>query len=635
MAYGRYSRRRGYRRARGSARNRRKRMRKTAISVLNGTSVSRTNERTLFPRVLTTEGQAPTPPDHFKMVDKPWTSQSSGMVPNQPAWSLDYSYGDMVNYRYPEFYAFRDGLYSRFTQTWALSTDEGDETSRTYFVPIPGCVLGKCRPIYKLDSHEKDYPRSGYAGKVMSFVPGSMWNYFREYAGIARGQGPGSRIGTAVRSLSARLTLNLRPAVLGIPIVGVSDGAAADHVNVPGWDKVPMSNPDTSYVMPTWAMVIVFSYRPAARDYNGELRDVDKPSHKSNTLNWIRNNQTTTYNDRYGRKSEATAEYYIGNARHKAGLPAYDIESQDVRKEPWDYNLPASGKAPIRRPSDVTIDSRVVKVWRKRIVYFRNRRTALRDTETELEARWATGRQFDYEYYGANSFYYSGQALKPGGNAYPAGTVGTDDPPGGPTSGHSTRIDTNYSDPGIAVLQSTPSLAGRRLSFDFSFNGKEVSFDDRQDQEDTQVAAAVGFGRNAAGAADFSTTTSADAAIQAERTMEAAQSDVSAQPRDGDFPTADAVYNTSAEPLESNDLAVIPVQRWHDYTDNPCNGNLYFTVITPTYPYPVKDADAPSPGASPPADWTADWRAPHAFQVPNWGSVPVKVVADSSFRFKK
>lgn len=573
-----YGTRRGYGgRNRRSARKRsRRNMRSTAISVLDGTSVYRASDNVTWPKSI------------------------SGLPSDLSARISFFTADDAVNYRLPEFYAFRDGLYQRLYVA----------PSGGYFVPTPGPVLGKARPIDKLcETTEKDYARN-YCGKVVSFLPGTLWNVHQTYAGIARGTGPSTRTGDSIRSLRGELDLFLRPAVLNAPFQNFPDADARALARSSSWTEVPEGfAQQTSYVMPTWAMIIVFSYRPAARDFfncdNGTSDDL--PAHCSNTLSWIRNRHSTKDNDRYGRMYDVPAEVHLDRVRHESPTLPSSV-GFGGSAEPWDFNVPAPGKEPIRSPSDVEIDGTYVKVWRKRVVYFGNERCALRDTEGILNTAWATNRQLDWEYEATSGTTGSGTVVA-GGRSDVAGVLGSAQPPSGGVVGGTS--------PGIMALDKNPNVSGRRVQMSFDFNGKELSFDDSEDDQDVQMAQVMG---HAVGNTGATVEGNADAAIEAETKLEE-EDDAG----DGEGVPSDGNYQTIDFPAGGFVGSRVPVERWHDYSDNPANGNLYFTVVTPSYALPVRV------GGSEPAETTA----PLGFTIPTWGSVPVKLTASTKFRFKK
>lgn len=588
-----------YRRVRRSFRRRRGRrqrfsrasMWKTALATHEGTSISRDTDVTAFPlvdNIAGTQGYA------FK-------SGTNG---------LSEHFGDpdqFPNHALPEMYAFRDGLHLRVTTPLSLTVPSPEHD---VFVPLPGPVLGVPKPYYMHNPMDQRYARS-YAGKVMAVSPGTLWNVWNRYAGIQRGEGRGQRSGRSILSLGFKLTTRLTPAVLDIPVVQCSDATAAlvssTGVYNAGGNHFVAPGARTSYVMPTWATVILFSYKQSGKDYlDKDDARIDSPAHNSNTLAWIRNRNTTTTTDAQGIRTVQPAEAYIGRlGTPTAGTYRPGIDENNGNPGPVaDYNIPLPRSEPIRHPSDIWIDENKVTVHKMKTVYFRNKPTALRDAETTLEHRWRTGQQFDWEFDSVNT------AFAATGSTVLAGAVGTSDPPTSDVNGF-TRIDATSTNPGILSLQHTPRVGSKVVSFNMRFNGKRIDFDDDQDDDEPAFTVVRRADRYATGPSDPSVTvTDENQAGAALRVME--------EEDDGD---GEAITVPDQIPQESTGPAEAVV-RARDYADNIPYNNMYMTVVTPCYKIPV-GVSSPVAGPVP------------TFQVPNWGAIPVKVTAYTSYTFKR
>lgn len=588
-SYRRSNRRRYGRRQRFS----RASMWKTALSTHEGTSLSRFTDVTSYPisvdnSIAFYHAFRRDDSSHtlMKVYGRDPYDLNSITTPSFPNWSL------------PEYYAFRDGLHIR-----AVTPISG--ANYTVFTPAPGPVLGDPTPWYRKDPMEKDYT-SSYAGKVVNVAPGTLWNVWERYAGIERGHARGQREGRSILSLGLDLNFTLTPACLNIPVVGVSDSAASVATATGNWSTnggntfkwgPPAAN--TSYVMPTWAMVLVYSYRSAAKEFvDPDDVEADTPAHHTNTLAWIKNRNAHVQHDSTGARTLQPAECYMGrlgsvaSGFYRPGIDPPESEPALVA----DYNVPYLRSSPIRRPEDVMIDTSKVVVHSYRVVNFPNQATALRDSETTLEHRWATGHQFDWEY--ASGVPYAASGARP-----VPGTVGSGQPPTVDPNGYTQLIGEGLSDrnPGILSLQRAPRVYPKTVSIKMRFNGKRIDFDD--DQDDELEARAIVMG---------ATNMGGDIVDQDEAAAIVATRDEA------------GLETTVAHNTQAADMPAVPVVRARMYSDNTAYNNVYATVISPCYKVPVGQTATAS------TDHTSS-----AFQIPNWGAVPVKVSMSTNFSFKR
>lgn len=669
----RFSRSRRARRGRGS-RNIRRIAWRTALATHEGTRISRITDRTLLPPTGTTS-----------TLFKRWDPVSESSVAQ--LWTERLKPDDVIvdileqpqggtywNWRIPEFYAFRDGLHLR---------GRYNSTAQDYFLPVPGPTPHGPHNIADLNDDARQLAATE-CSKCINISPGTMWNLFGPYAGIQRGDGRGMRDGPSIRSMKLSVGVTLTPAVIDIPVVDVPD---ADYL-LPNTDirGVPFeraarvaqfkssfnsvrNSARTSYVVPTWATVIIFSYRKDARDI--ELQDpnasltksFDRPYAKSNTLYWIRNRHRRLTVDEYGNRVMEPAERWAGHdqptldaggTRYRLyGGPDEDGTEEYIASADW--TVPSLKQRRILYPTDIEIDKSIVKIHKIQTVRFNQPTTVLHDTESTLQPRWSTGQQYDWEYGPSNQAYLgTGLTLIPG-------TVGTSDPPNIDSAGF-LQMNQTIRNPGLLSLQKPPNVKSKSLRFQFNFNGKRIEFDDTVDDDRTVTPVWVTAPGAQPNARQAATTTDATYPFaQLDLASQQAVTNVtgttykvwtvgSGVPQPTDVMSWGALYNSivlSTTPANGATIAdqtdinvvtgatvgdfaaksqlAVPVKRWQHYGDNTPYNNLYMTVITPCYKWPVVSATT--------SDDTVD--VPMAFAVPNWGSAPVKVEVGTSFWFKK
>lgn len=575
---------------------------KTALATHEGTSIAVPADTTLFPLSYSA-------PHATTFTWDPYVNPGN--------FSQAFANSVYHNNTLPEFYAFRDGLHLR------VRGPLGDSSSTVHdsFIPSPGPTLGDPTSYARADDDDKFYKRA-YGGKVVAWSPGCSWNVWRNYAGIERGYGRGQREGRSILSLSSTLSLSLTPAVLDIPVTEVLDneleGIHASGLAPGGLPYFPPGQ-RTAYVMPTWAQVIVFSYRNKSATFiDDDDVKADDPAHPTNTLSWIKNANTTVLHTEGGERVVQPAENYIGRRleRPSGGVgpvgnytrPGIDDPTLGSPVTVADYNVPFIKSRPIRVPSDIWIDTNKVKVHHTRTVYFPNTPSAIRDCETTLATRWATNRQFDWEVEGS----YRRTVLGgPSGDGPYTGIVGTDVPPDarfGAAISNST--------PGIAVLKKDPKVWPKQVNITMRFNGARVTFDD--DQDDDEPAATV------VRRADlYATAPDKPLVTVTDENQSGAAAAVIEEEDDGD---GEAVAHGAAIPYPSLGAAEAVV-RAKSYKDNIPYNNLYFTVVTPCYKVPVGVTNSELSYDESRARWN--------YQIPNWGAVPVKVTAQTRFNFKR
>lgn len=565
---------------------------KTALATHEGTSLARYTDVTSYPLVYpdsTVFSRSFYRTGAESTLSKYYAQDKDGGIPSDFTKAAKFA-----NWVLPEYYAFRDGLHIRGTTTFGGSV-------RTVFTPAPGPVLGDPNPVYRKDASEKDYA-SSYAGKCINVAPGTLWNVWNRYAGIERGHARGQREGRSILSLGLDLNFTLTPACLDIPVRDVPDSVAASATESGLWygdgtNSWPWLSavPNTSYVMPTWAMVLVYSYRSDSKQFvDPDDVQSDTPAHHTNNLSWLKNRNAQVQHDSTGARTLQPAECYMGRlGTVSAGFyrPGIDDPTQNPALVA-DYNVPFLRSSPIRRPEDVMVDTSKVVVHSYRVVQFPNQATALRDPETTLEHRWATGRQFTTWYDGSTARTDLGQA-----SGYADGTLGDGSPP---VAVRNASVSGADGTPGIAVLQRPPRVSPKHVRISMRFNGRRIEFDDDQDDELTSRAV-VGAESHLGG------LPVSDPQAAAEYVM-----------------LQDELGNVITSDRSSATINAVPVVRARMYSDNTAYNNIYATVISPCYKVPVGDITA-----------ATTQHTSSAFQVPNWGAVPVKVSMSSNFTFKR
>lgn len=685
--YGRRTRLSRRPRGRRSSRGRRSVRRiawRTALATHEGTRISRICDRTLLPPTGNTDTVFKRwDPAYITTVQQLWETNLKPADVTDDIIARPY-YSSYFNWRLPEFYAFRDGLHLR---------GRYDTTSDDYFLPVPGPT--PFGPHTFGDLNDDGFDMAKYeSSKAINISPGTMWNLYAPYSGIQRGEGRGMREGTSIRSMKLSVGVTLTPAVIDVPVVNVPDAnyllpnqnragtvysrAEREQQFRNSFNGV-LNSYRTSYVVPTWATVILFSYRKDARSLEVQDPDAsltksfDRPYVKANPLYWVRNRHRRVVVDEFGNRVMEPAERWAGHDQPLGpdgggteysllGGPTPDGVVNLTASADW--TVPSLKQRRILYPSDIEYDKSVVKIHKIKTVRFNQPTTVIHDSESSLQPRWITGRQFSSVLSGNKLVAPTGAA----GSAYPSGTVGSAAPPTVDTYGNMTLYDGTGNEPenpGVVALQKPPNVKSANLRFQFNFNGERIEFDDTQDDDRAVVPAWVVKSQTqpnarqaAQGAAASTTTLTADLAgttVLANSTstnyaLWAVGSSILVNPAGTNFyVTSGEQYVKTTTTLHGSNLLVatqqalsivtgttqgvaaapvqpvVAVKKWQHYGDNTPLKNLYMTVITPCYKWPVRSVTQPE----------TEVGVPCAFAVPNWGSAPVKVEVGTSFWFKK